>query len=42
MGAHLTVDLAERALTMALANRAPMAGILHHSDRGSQYAATSY
>ena len=27
---------------MALANRAPTAGLLHHSDRGSQYAATSY
>ena len=42
MGARLTVDLAERALTMALANRTPTAGLLHHSDRGSQYAATSY
>ncbi|HEY6085980.1 MAG TPA: IS3 family transposase [Nitrospira sp.] len=42
MGQRLTVDLAERALTMALANRAPTAGLLHHSDRGSQYAATSY
>jgi len=42
MGHRLTVDLAERALTMALANRAPMVGLLHHSDRGSQYAATSY
>ena len=27
---------------MALANRAPTAGLLHQSDRGSQYAATSY
>jgi len=42
MGQRLTVDLAEQALTMALANRAPTAGLLHHSDRGSQYAATSY
>ena len=42
MGHRLTVDLAERALTMALANRSPRAGLLHHSDRGSQYAATSY
>ena len=41
MGVRLTVDLAERALTMALANRTPTAGLLHHSDRGSQYAATS-
>ena len=29
-------------LTMALANRNPQAGLLHHSDRGSQYAATRY
>jgi putative transposase len=42
MGHRLTVDLAERALTMALANRTPTAGLLHHSDRGSQYAAMSY
>ena len=42
MGHRLTVDLAERALTMALANRTPTAGLLHHSDRGSQYAATRY
>ena len=42
MGHRLTVDLAERALTMALATRNPTAGLLHHSDRGSQYAATSY
>ena len=41
MGHRLTVDLAERALTMALTNRTPTAGLLHHSDRGSQYAATS-
>jgi transposase InsO family protein len=42
MGHRLTVELVERALTMALANRTPLAGLLHHSDRGSQYAATSY
>jgi putative transposase len=42
MGHRLTVDLTEQALTMALANRRPRAGLLHHSDRGSQYAATSY
>ena len=42
MGHRLTVELAEQALTMALANRNPLAGLLHHSDRGSQYAATRY
>jgi transposase InsO family protein len=42
MGTRLTVELAQHALTMALANRNPPAGLLHHSDRGSQYAATRY
>ena len=42
IGHHLTVDLAERTLTMALTHRSPPTGLLHHSDRGSQYAATSY
>lgn len=42
MSHHLTVELAERALTMALANRVPLTGLLHHSDRDSQYAASSY
>ena len=41
MGYRLTVDLTERALTMALANRRPRAGLLHHSARGRQYAAMS-
>ena len=42
MGQRLTAELAEQALTMALVNRIPRAGLVHHSDRGSQYAATSY
>ena len=42
MGTRLIGDLAERVLIMALANRIPATGLLHHSDRGSQYAATSY
>ncbi|MDE3050023.1 MAG: IS3 family transposase [Nitrospirota bacterium] len=42
MGHRLTGELAEQALTMALANRSPRPGLLHHSDRGSQYAATRY
>ena len=42
LGARLTGDLAQQALTMALHHRAPKAGLLHHSDRGSQYAATAY
>jgi putative transposase len=27
---------------MAIHHRAPQAGVLHHADRGSQYAATAY
>ena len=42
MGQRLTGELAEQALLMAVMNRTPRAGLLHHSDRGSQYAATSY
>ena len=42
MDHRLTVDLAQQVLTMVLANRKPMAGLLHHTDRGSQYAATRY
>ena len=42
MGHHLTVALAERALTMVLTHRKLTAGLLAHSDRGSQYAARRY
>ena len=42
MGPRLTGDLPEQALRMALTTRQPTAGLLHHSDRGSQYAAGSY
>jgi transposase InsO family protein len=40
MGSRLTVEVAAPALTMAVANRTPRPGLLHHSDRGSQDAAT--
>lgn len=33
---HLRVDLVKDALTMALWRRQPKAGLIHHSDRGSQ------
>lgn len=36
--ARLTGDLTQQALTMAIRHRTPKAGLLHHSDRGSQYA----
>jgi transposase InsO family protein len=42
MDSRLTQDLATAALTMALERRRPTAGVLHHTDRGSQYAATAY
>jgi transposase InsO family protein len=42
MGPRLTGDLTEQALHMALPTRQPTAGLLHHSDRGSQYAAGPY
>lgn len=38
----LEADFALRALQMALDNRAPQAGWMHHSDRGSQYACGKY
>ncbi len=34
--------LVETALNMALADRQPEAGLLHHSDQGSQYTAEAY
>lgn len=34
--------LTEEALTMALTGRRPGPGVLHHTDRGSQYAAGDY
>ncbi len=42
MGQRLIGELAEQALLMALANRPPRAGLVHHSNRGSQFAATRY
>lgn len=41
-GPPIDRELVEQALIMALANRQPLAGLVHHSDRGSQYAATRY
>ncbi|MBE9556224.1 MAG: DDE-type integrase/transposase/recombinase, partial [Proteobacteria bacterium] len=42
MGARMTQDLTASALEMAVEHRRPGAGLLHHSDQGSQYAATQY
>ena len=42
MDASLATDLVLSALNMALQTRKPMPGLLHHSDRGSQYASHDY
>jgi transposase InsO family protein len=42
MADHMQTDLVADALTMALARRRPPAGLLHHSDRGAQYASDTY
>jgi putative transposase len=42
MAAHRDTELVEQALQMALARRHPEPGLLHHSDRGSQYTSASY
>ena len=42
MSARITRQLALDALTMALTHRQPAHGLLHHSDRGSQYASHDY
>ena len=40
--ACLTQELVTAALTMAIEHRRPARGVVHHTDRGSQYAATRY
>ena len=42
MADHLRTQLCADALTMALRARRPGAGLLHHSDRGVQYASADY
>src|SRR6266581_3465278 len=39
---HMRAELTIAALTMAIQRRRPGAGLIHHSDRGSQYAAGDY
>jgi len=39
---HMRAELVKEALTMAIQTRRPRAGLLHHSDRGSQYADETY
>jgi putative transposase len=42
MSAHIDSALVQEALRMALGRRGPTTGLLHHSDRGSQYACHDY
>lgn len=42
MDTTLTASLTKNALRMAITQRQPTAGLLHHSDRGSQYASADY
>jgi transposase InsO family protein len=42
MADHMTTDLVDTALNMAVVERDPQPGLLHHSDRGSQYTSADY
>lgn len=39
---HMRTELALSALMMAIQHQRPSRGLIHHSDRGSQYAAEAY
>jgi len=42
LDSHMPQGLTQEALRVALGQRQPAKGLMHHSDRGSQYAATAY
>jgi putative transposase len=42
MADHMQTSLVAAALNMALGRRWPQAGLLHHSDQGSQYTSLAY
>ena len=42
MANHLRTELVLDALNMAIHNRRPAAGLVHHSDRGSQYTSVEF
>jgi putative transposase len=42
LGPRITKDLVSRSLMRAVAAKRPPKGLIHHSDRGSQYCATDY
>ena len=42
MRGHMRAELTIAALTMAIQRQKPLPGLIHHSDRGSQYAGADY
>jgi transposase InsO family protein len=42
MADHLRTELVSAALTMALRQRRPAAGLIHHSDQGCQYTSLAF
>lgn len=42
MSERMTSNLVIKALQMAVDARSPLCGLIHHSDRGSQYASSDY
>ena len=42
MGKRMTRKLTIDALIMSITNRSEVNGLIHHSDRGSQYASEEY
>ena len=42
MASSMRSELVEDALRMAVGRRSPAGGLIHHSDRGSQYASRAY
>jgi putative transposase len=42
MAAHLRAELVVAALDMGLQHRRPVAGVIHHSDHGSQYTSAAF
>ncbi|MBS4214427.1 IS3 family transposase [Neobacillus rhizophilus] len=42
MASHMKKELSIQALNMAIVTRQPSEGLIHHSDRGSQYCSNDY
>lgn len=42
MAGHLRTELIEAAIDMAITRRRPVAGLVHHSDRGTQYTSIAF